>query len=227
MDYILTILPSLLEGTKITVLVFFMTLIFSIPLGLPLALGSDSRILPVRWLCRGYVFIFRGTPLMLQIFFIYFMMPIYFGIRLDALPAAIITFVMNYAAYLSEIYRGGIGSIERGQYEAATCLGLSRTQTMFGIIIPQTVKRVLPAVTNEMITLVKDTALVSVIGVADLMKNSRGAVNRDSSTMAFLIAAIIYLILNFVLTKYSYHLEERFSRHEVKEARLERRTLWH
>lgn len=216
MDYILTILPSLLEGTKITVLVFFMTLVFSIPLGLPLALGSDSRIWPVRWLCRLYVFIFRGTPLMLQIFFIYFMLPIYFNIRLDALPAAIITFIMNYAAYLSEIYRGGIGSIGRGQYEAATCLGLSRAQTMFGIIIPQTVKRVLPAITNEMITLVKDTALVSVIGVADLMKNSRGAVNRDSSTIAFLIAAVIYLILNFVLTKYSYHLETRFSRHETR-----------
>ncbi len=216
MDYITLILPSLLAGTKITLVVFFMTLIFSIPLGLPLALGSDSRFLPLRWFCRGYVCLFRGTPLMLQLFFIYFMLPIYFNIRLPELTAAVIAFVLNYAAYLSEIYRGGIGSIERGQYEAAACLGLTQRQTMFGIIIPQTVKRVLPAVTNEMITLVKDTALVSTIGVADLMKNSRSAMNRDGSVMPFLVAAVIYLILNIVLTKYSYRLEKKFSKHEVR-----------
>lgn len=216
MDYVLTILPALLEGTKITLVVFFMTLLFSIPLGLPLALGSDSRFWPLRWFCRGYVCLFRGTPLMLQLFFIYFMMPIYFNIRLPELTSAVIAFVLNYAAYLSEIYRGGIGSIDRGQYEAASCLGLTQTQTMLGIILPQTVKRVLPAVTNEMITLVKDTALVSTIGVADLMKNSRSAMNRDSSVMPFLVAAVIYLILNIILTKYSYKLEERFSKHEVR-----------
>lgn len=209
------ILPSLLEGTKITLVVFFMTLILSIPLGLPLALGSDSRFLPLRWFCRGYVCLFRGTPLMLQLFFIYFMLPIYFNIRLPELTSAVIAFVLNYAAYLSEIYRGGIGSIERGQYEAAACLGLTQRQTMFGIIIPQTVKRVLPAVTNEMITLVKDTALVSTIGVADLMKNSRSAMNRDGSVMPFLVAAVIYLILNIILTKYSYKLEKKFSKHEA------------
>lgn len=214
--YIARILPSLLAGTKITLVVFFGTLLLAIPLGLPLALGSDCRWRPVRWFCRGYVALFRGTPLMLQLFFIYYMLPIYFGIRLPELTAAVITFVLNYAAYLSEIYRGGIGSIERGQYEAAACLGLTGFQTMFGVIIPQTVKRVLPAVTNEMITLVKDTALVSAIGVADLMKNSRSAVNRDSSTMAFLVAAVIYLVLNIILTKFSYYLETRFSRHEAR-----------
>lgn len=218
-DYILMILPALLQGSKIIVVMFFMTLIFAIPLGLPLALGSDSKVLPVRWACRAYVFIFRGTPLMLQLFFIYFMLPIYFGLRIDALPAAIITFVLNYAAYLSEIYRGGIGSIERGQYEASICLGLNKFQTMFDIIIPQAIKRVLPSVTNEMITLVKDTALVSVLGVADLMKNSRAAVNRDGSVMAYLVAAIIYLILNAVLTKLSYRFEDKLSKHEVRSNR--------
>lgn len=215
-DYVLLILPSLLEGTKITLVVFFLTMILSLPLGLPLALGSDSKFLPLRWFCRGYVALFRGTPLLLQLFFIFYMMPIYFGITLPNLTAAVVAFVLNYAAYLSEIYRGGIGSIERGQYEAAACLGLTQTQTMFGIIIPQTVKRVLPAVTNEMITLVKDTALVSSIGVMDLMKSSRSAVNRDGDLSAFLIAAIIYLLLNLVLTKVSYKLEDRFSRHEVR-----------
>lgn len=214
MDYVLTILPALLEGTKITLVVFFLTMLLSIPLGLPLALGSDSRFLPLRWLCRCYVALFRGTPLLLQLFFIFYMLPIYFGISLPQLTSAVIAFVLNYAAYLSEIYRGGIGSIERGQYEAARCLGLNRVQTMLGIILPQTVKRVLPAVTNEMITLIKDTALVSSIGVMDLMKTSRSAVNRDSDVTAFLVAAIIYLILNAILTKFSYKLEERFSRHE-------------
>lgn len=214
MDYVLTILPALLEGTKITLIVFFLTMLLSIPLGLPLALGSDSRFLPLRWLCRGYVALFRGTPLLLQLFFIFYMLPIYFGISLNQLTSAVIAFVLNYAAYLSEIYRGGIGSIERGQYEAASCLGLNQAQTMLGIILPQTVKRVLPAVTNEMITLIKDTALVSSIGVMDLMKTSRSAVNRDSDVTAFLVAAIIYLILNAILTKFSYKLEERFSRHE-------------
>lgn len=215
-DYISLILPSLLTGTKITLVMFFATILLAIPLGLPLALGSDCRFLPVRWFCRAYVGLFRGTPLLLQLFFIFYMLPIYFGIRLPELAAAIIAFVLNYAAYLSEIYRGGIGSIDRGQYEAASCLGLSGFQTMFGIIIPQTVKRVLPAVTNEMITLVKDTALVSTIGVMDLMKNSRSAVNRDGSTLAFLLAAIIYLLLNVLLTKFSYYLENRFSRHEAR-----------
>lgn len=214
MDYAITILPALLEGTKITLIVFFMTMLLSLPLGLPLALGSDCKFLPVRWLCRGYVALFRGTPLLLQLFFIFYMLPIYFGITLPQLTSAIIAFVLNYAAYLSEIYRGGIGSIERGQYEAASCLGLTSSQTMFGIILPQTVKRVLPAVTNEMITLVKDTALVSSIGVMDLMKTSRAAVNRDSNVTAFLVAGIIYLILNLILTKFSYKLEEVFSRHE-------------
>lgn len=216
MDYVLTILPALLEGTKITLVVFFLTMLLSIPLGLPLALGSDCKFLPLRWLCRGYVALFRGTPLLLQLFFIFYMLPIYFGISLPQLTSAIIAFVLNYAAYLSEIYRGGIGSIERGQYEAASCLGLTPFQTMAGIILPQTVKRVLPAVTNEMITLVKDTALVSSIGVMDLMKTSRSAVNRDSDVTAFLVAAIIYLILNLILTKFSYNLEKIFSRHEVR-----------
>lgn len=213
-DYATLIMPSLLMGTEITLVVFFLTMLLSIPLGLPLALGSDCRFLPLRWFCRGYVGLFRGTPLLLQLFFIFYMLPIYFNISLPKLTAALLAFVLNYAAYLSEIYRGGIGSIERGQYEAASCLGLTKWQTMFGIIIPQTVKRVLPAVTNEMITLMKDTALVSSIGVVDLMKSSRSAVNRDGSVLAFLIAAIIYLILNAILTKFSYKLEERFSRHE-------------
>lgn len=215
-DYVQIILPSLLRGTGVTIWVFLFTLVFSVPLGLPFALGSESRFWPLRAACRFYVFVFRGTPLMLQLFFLHFMLPIYTGIILDPLVSACITFILNYAAYLSEIYRGGIGSIDRGQYEAAACLGLNSRQTMFGIILPQTVKRILPAVANEMITLVKDTSLVYVLGVAELMKASRSAVNRDGRVIAYLVAAIIYLILTFALTKLANYLERRFSRHEVR-----------
>lgn len=214
--YAQMILPSLLRGTVTTLQVFMVTLIFSIPLGLPLALGSESRLAPIRWFCRFYVFVFRGTPLMLQLFFVYFIIPIYTGVMLDALTSAMITFVLNYAAYLSEIYRGGINSIDRGQYEAAACLGLSRSQTVLGIVLPQMVRVVLPAVGNEMITLVKDTSLVYALGVTELLKASRSAVNRDGKLMAYLLAAVIYLILTFGLTKLQGYLEKRFSRHEKR-----------
>lgn len=151
---------------------------------------------------------------MLQLFFFYFFLPITCGIRLDALPTAIITYVLNYAAYFAEIYRGGIESIDKGQYEAAQSLGISKVRTMFGIIIPQTVKRVLPSVANETITLVKDTSLVYVIGVGELMKAAKGAVNRDQNLMAYAIAAVIYLVLTFILTACFKRLEKSFSKHE-------------
>lgn len=215
-DYAQVILPSLLQGTVTTIQVFFITLLFSLPLGLPLALGSESRLLPIRWFCRFYVFVFRGTPLMVQLFFVYFIIPIYTGVMLDAMTSSMITFVLNYAAYLSEIYRGGINSIDRGQYEAAACLGLSKAQTVLGIVLPQMVRVVLPAVGNEMITLVKDTSLVYALGVTELLKASRSAVNRDGKLMAYLLAAVIYLILTFGLTKLQNYLERRFSRHEKR-----------
>ena len=209
-------MPSLLQGLRITVTLFAITLVCSVPLGLPVALGSMSKIKPIRWVSRVYVWLFRGTPLILQLYFFYFFIPIATGVKLDSFPTAAITFVLNYAAYLSEIYRAGIQSIDRGQYEAAQSLGLSPRRTMFGIIIPQTIKRVLPPVSNEAITLVKDTALVSVIGVADLMKNSRGAVNRDVDAMAYLIAALIYLAFTFLLTLLVTRLERKFSQHEIR-----------
>lgn len=215
-SYVWVLMPSLLQGLRITVTLFAITLVCSVPLGLPVALGSMSKIKPIRWLSRIYVWLFRGTPLILQLYFFYFFIPIATGVKLDSFPTAAITFVLNYAAYLSEIYRAGIQSIDRGQYEAAQSLGLSPRRTMFGIIIPQTIKRVLPPVSNEAITLVKDTALVSVIGVADLMKNSRGAVNRDVDAMAYLIAALIYLAFTFLLTLLVTRLERKFSQHEIR-----------
>ena len=153
---------------------------------------------------------------MLQLFFFYFFLPISFNIQLPVFTTAVLTFVLNYAAYLAEIYRGGIQSIERGQYEAAYSLGLSHSRTMFKIIIPQTVSRVLPAVTNEAIILVKDTALVSAIGVAELLKVAKQSVSRDVDTTAFLIAAVMYLVFTFVLTLLSSYLEKKFSKHQQR-----------
>lgn len=217
LQYVWTLMPALLEGSWETVKLFVATLVLSLPLGLPFALGSNSRFKLLKGLCKIYIWIFRGTPLLLQLFFFYFFLPIAFGIRLDVFSTAILTFVLNYAAYFAEIYRGGINSIDRGQYEAAHSLGLSRTQTMFGIILPQTMKTILPPVSNEAIVLIKDTALVSCIGVADLMKASESAVNRDVNAMAYLVAAIIYLIFTFLLTLLSNYLERRYSKYDAKE----------
>ena len=217
MDRIGEFLPFMLEGSVTTVQVFVLTLVISLPLGLPIALGSNSRFKPLSFLCRIYVWIFRGTPLMLQLWFFYFFFPFNFGITFDALTTAVLTYVLNYAAYFAEIYRGGINSIDRGQYEAAHALGLSRKQTMFDIILPQTMKAILPPVVNEAITLVKDTALVSSLAVVDLMKATNSAVNRMTSLTPFFYAAIIYLLMTFVLTLIAGRLEKYFSRYDAKE----------
>ena len=217
MDRIAEFLPFMLEGSVTTVQVFVLTLVLSLPLGLPIALGSNSRFKPLSFLCKIYVWIFRGTPLMLQLWFFYFFFPFNFGIVLDAMATAVLTYVLNYAAYFAEIYRGGINSIDRGQYEAAHALGLSKKQTMFDIILPQTMKAILPPVVNEAITLVKDTALVSALAVIDLMKATNSAVNRTTSLTPFFYAAIIYLLMTFVLTLIAGRLEKYFSRYDAKE----------
>ncbi len=216
LTYVETLLPALLSGAVTTVKLFVLTLLMSIPLGLPFALGSNSRFRVIRFLAKSYIWIFRGTPLMLQLFFFYFFLPIAFNIAWSSFTTAVITFVLNYAAYLAEIYRAGIESIDRGQHEAALSLGIGKARTMFGIILPQTIKRVLPPVSNEMITLIKDTALVSTIGVAELLKAAKGAVNRDVNAAAYAVAAIIYLLFTAGLTFLSRYLEKRFSRHEAK-----------
>ena len=217
MERIGEFLPFMLEGSVTTVQVFVITLVLSLPLGLPLALGSNSRFKPLSFLCKIYIWIFRGTPLMLQLWFFYFFFPFYFDITLDAFTTAIVTYVLNYAAYFAVIYRGGINSIDKGQYEAAYALGLSNRQTLFDIILPQTMKATLPPIVNEAITLVKDTALVSALSVVDLMKATNSAVNRMTSLEPFFYAAVIYLIMTFILTLVAGRLEKYFSRYDAKE----------
>ena len=217
MDKIMEFLPFMLKGSVLTVELFVLTLVLSLPLGLPFALGSNSRFKPLSFLCKVYVWIFRGTPLLLQLFFFYFFFPLKLGVKISAFTAVVLTYVLNYAAYFAEIYRGGINSIDRGQYEAAHALGLSRGQTMRDIILPQTMKAILPPTVNEAITLVKDTAIASTLAVTDLMKATTSAVNRMTDMTPFFFAAIIYLIMTFVLTLIAGKLEKYFSRYDAKE----------
>ena len=217
MDKLMEFLPFMLQGAVVTIELFALTIVISLPLGLPIALGSNSRIKPLSIICKIYVWIFRGTPLLLQLFFFYFFFPLVLNIQMNAFVTVVLTYVLNYAAYFAEIYRGCINSIDRGQYEAAHALGLSKRQTMGDIILPQTMKAILPPVVNETITLVKDTALASSLPVIELMKATNSAVNRMTDMTPFFFAAIIYLIMTFVLTVVAGRLEKHFSRYDAKE----------
>ena len=216
--YVGTLMPTLLAGTWVTVKLFLWTMVLALPLGLPIALGSNMRFWPIKAICRLYVFVFRGTPLMLQLFFFYFFLPIAYGLRMDVFTTSVITFVLNYAAYFAEIYRGGINGIDKGQYEAAHALGLSKSRTMMGIVLPQMMRIILPPVSNEAIVLVKDTALASVISLGELMKASKAAVNRDVDPMAYFVAAVIYLLFTFVLTLIAGRLEKRYNMYSQQES---------
>ncbi|HQC81596.1 MAG TPA: amino acid ABC transporter permease [Accumulibacter sp.] len=211
MTYFLEILQPLLEGTGVTLHVFLLTLALSVPFGLGLALLRLSPWRLVGRVVNGYIWLMRGTPLMLQMLFIYFALPFVpvIGVRLPDFPAAIVAFVLNYAAYFAEIFRAGIQSIERGQYEAAKVLGLSYGQTMRRVVLPQVVKRILPPMSNETITLVKDTSLIYVLAMNDLLRAARGLVQRDFTTMPFVVAAAFYLLMTLVLTWGFQYLEKR------------------
>ena len=196
-------LIQLLNGTRNTLTIFCWTLLFSIPLGVLVALGRMSRHGVVWRPLHIYILIMRGTPLILQILFVYFALPLILpgSMRIDRYWAAVIACALNYAAYFAEIFRGGIQSMPVGQYEAAQMLGFTRAQTFFRIILPQVVKRVLLPVSNEVITLVKDTALVSTIVLYDLYSLASKEVNRTASLEPLVVAGVFYLVFTFVITK--------------------------
>ena len=216
MDNILHMLPPLLEGAGTTLKLFFITLILAIPLGLVLALLRMSRFAVVRQAVSGYIWLMRGTPLMLQLLFIYFALPFVpvIGIRLPDFPSAVVAFALNFAAYFAEIFRAGIQSVDRGQYEAAKSLGMSYGQTMRRIVLPQMVRRILPPMSNEAITLVKDTALIYVLALNDLLRAARNIVQREFTVTPFLVAALFYLIMTLVLTWIFQRLEQRYARQD-------------
>jgi polar amino acid transport system permease protein len=212
----------MLGGAGISLEIFFLTLIFSLPLALPIAFGRMSKNRVIRNAVKFYLLIMRGTPLILQLIFIYFA-PKYLyaflnnsfshviraenfwgGLRMllsyNRFTAVIIAFALNYAAYFAEIYRGGIESIPRGQYEAAKVLGFTASHSFGRIIMPQVIKRILPAMGNEFITLVKDTALAQVIGVAELFHAAQNAAAREFSTAPIFMAGVFYLIMNWAVS---------------------------
>ncbi len=213
MNYLSNILPALLEGSAVTVQVFLITLALAVPLGLALALLRISRFGLLSGLVNGYIWLMRGTPLMLQMLFIYFALPFIplIGVRLPDFPSAIVAFVLNYAAYFAEIFRAGIQSIGKGQYEGAQVLGMNYVQTMRRIVLPQVVKRILPPLSNETITLVKDTSLIYVLAMNDLLRAARGLVQRDFTTLPFVVAAAFYLLMTLVLTYGFQRLEKKYA----------------
>lgn len=215
MSYYLQSAQYILEGCAVTIKLFFITLLLSLPLGFLGSLAKTSRFRLLRGLMDAYTSVVRGTPLLLQIFFVYYGLPILLpGFRMERFNAAALTFVLNYGAYFTEIFRGGIQSIDRGQYEASRVLGMNYAQTMIRIILPQTVKRVLPPVANEAITLVKDTALIVVLGIGDILRNSKEIVARDFTISPFFIAALIYLLMNYLVVLFFRYLEKRYSVYE-------------
>jgi len=209
MDYWIAVTSYLLEGFKVTLLLLSVTAILAFPLGLIGAVIHVNASKPVKILIDIYTSVTRGTPLLLQLFFVMYGLPM-MGITLDRMAVAIVTFALNYTAYFIEIFRGGLLSIDKGQAEAAQVLGLTRFQSLTEIVIPQAFKRVLPTLANETITLLKDTALVSSIAVGELLRNAREIVSRDLRLEAFFITAAIYLIATYVLIFVFRHFEKKW-----------------
>ena len=214
MDYVLSLIWPMMEGAKVTLSLFFITLVLSVPLGLVLALARISKFRTLSTAVNGYIWLMRGTPLMLQLLFVYFALPFVpvIGIRLPDFPAAVVAFALNYAAYFAEIFRAGIQSVDRGQYEGSKVLGLNYLQTLRRIVLPQMVRRVLPPMSNETITLVKDTSLIYVLALNDILRTARGIVQRDFTTTPFLVAAVFYLAMTLVLTWFFQRMEKRYAK---------------
>ncbi|MCR1899665.1 amino acid ABC transporter permease [Irregularibacter muris] len=210
MENILEMSKFILEGSKNTLLLYAITMIFSIPIGVVVALGKLSRFKILQGLIGLYTWLLRGTPLMLQLFFAYYGLGVW-GLKLSAFQAASLTFILNYGAYFTEIFRGGIQSIDQGQYEASYCLGMSYSQTMKYIVIPQAIKRVLPPLSNEAITLVKDTALVAAIAMADVTRNAKQIVAREFTITPFILAALFYLLFTTLVVMIFRKLEDRYA----------------
>ncbi len=209
---VMAIVQQLGSGVSVTIEIFVVTLLCSMPLGMVVAFGRMSNQIIIRSITKLYIAIMRGTPLMLQLMVVYFGPYYLFGIRITTsyrLTAVLIGFSINYAAYFAEIYRSGFLSIPVGQYEAAKVLGYNKAQTFFKIILPQVIKRVLPTVTNEMITLVKDTSLAFVIAVAEMFTQAQKIAAAQTTMVPFMVAAVFYFIFNAIVAYGMERLERR------------------
>ena len=204
MQYIFNIFMTLLEGAKTASILFIVVILLSLPLGFLFTLMARSSIAPIRWFANAYIYILRGTPLLLQLIFIFFGVPylpvIGKYLVFERFTAALIGFVLNYAAYFAEIFRGGLLAVDKGQYEAAKVLGMSRFKATVFVILPQMIRVALPSVTNEAVSLVKDTSLLYAVAVPEIIHYATGIVNRDFNVTAFAVAAAIYLVMNTLLS---------------------------
>lgn len=211
---ITTMLSMLGEGFLVTLQIFFLTLIGSLPLGIVVALGRMSRFKPLALIVRFYISVMRGTPLMLQLMALMFGPYYLFGLQMGPdwkYWACSIGFIINYAAYFGEIYRSGLQSIPRGQYEAAEVLGYTRAQTFMKIILPQVAKRILPAMSNEVITLVKDTSLAFVVGIMEMFTQAKALAASQVSMVPYLLAGVIYWVFNFIVEMILTRIEKKMS----------------
>ena len=211
---LINILLQLSQGMLFSILIFSVTLVLSLPLGLLVAFARMSKIKAIRIPASIYISIMRGTPLMLQLMVVYFGPYYIFGIKVVdnyRIIAALIGFVINYAAYFAEIYRGGIQSIGSGQYEAAKLLGYNKIHTFTVIILPQVIKRILPSITNEVITLIKDTSLAFTISVLEMFSRAKALASSSTSMMPFVVAACIYYVFNFIVEFIMNSIEKRLN----------------
>jgi polar amino acid transport system permease protein len=213
-EYLTSILVPMLEGAQMTILLFVIAIIISIPLGFLLTLAVKSSLKSISLLAQGYIYVMRGTPLLLQLLLICFGLPMLPVVGeylvLDRFVAACLGFVLNYAAYFAETFRGGLLAIDKGQYEASKVLGLSKWQTTTRIILPQMFRVTLPAIANESVTLVKDTALLYAVAVPELLHYAQTAVNRDFTIVPFFVAGLIYLVMTLFLTFIFKGIERRY-----------------
>ena len=195
-----TILMTLLQGFGDTCLIFILTLVFALPLGLIISFGSMSRFTPLRWLTRTFVWIIRGTPLMLQVIIVFYGPGLLWGpgTGFDRIPSVLIAFIINYAAYFSEIYRSGIQSVPRGQYEAAQVLGMKKSQIFFKVVLMQVIKHIMPPMSNEIITLVKDTALARVIAIREIIMEAYNLSAKGFISPLFYAGAFYLIFIGFL-----------------------------
>lgn len=211
MNTIYPVVESLTSGFVSNLQVFVYTLLFSLPLGLVIAFGSMTKFLPLKWLTKGIVWIIRGTPLMLQLFVVLYAPGLLLGIPMrDRMTAVLIAFIINYACYFSEIYRGGIESIDKGQYEAANVLGLTKTQTFFRVILFQVVKIITPPMSNEVITLVKDTSLARVVGVMEIIMSAE-RYTKQGLIWPLFSTGLYFLVFNGILTILFWYIEKKMN----------------
>ena len=208
------IVQSLTSGFLLNVLIFFSTLVGAVPLGILIMFGTRSKVKPLAWLFKTVVWIIRGTPLMLQLIAVFFLPSIIFGQTFDRLTAAIIAFIINYACYFSEIFRGGIESIPRGQYEAGSVLGMTGSQVFFKVVFMQVVKRIVPPMGNEIITLIKDTSLANIISVAEIIMTSKRFLAKGN-IWPFLSTAVFFLLFNGIVTLLLNYAEKKLDYYKI------------